>query len=99
MRWADLAGGHAAHFPWGSSQWPRAPHRQALLVMAKELQMSGRARAGFRLRFRRQDDGHGVAGFLLADGEPASSPLGTLADEFSGYGKKKGGFSFRFGRR
>lgn len=99
MSWAGLAGGHAAHFPWGSLQWPRVPHPQALLVMAKELQVSGRARAGFRLRFRRQDDGRGVPGFLLDDGEKANSPLGTLANEFSGYGKKKGGFSFRFGRR
>ncbi|XP_036187406.1 orexigenic neuropeptide QRFP [Myotis myotis] len=99
MSWADLAGGHAAPFPWGSSQWPRAPHPQAQLAMAKELQMLGRAHADFRLRFRRQDDGRGVAGFLLANGEKASSPLGTLADEFSGYGKKKGGFRFRFGRR
>ncbi|XP_070286113.1 orexigenic neuropeptide QRFP [Myotis yumanensis] len=95
MSWADLAGGHAAHFP----RWLRAPHPQALLVMAKELQMSGRARAGFGLRFRRQDDGRGEAGSLLADGEMASSPLGSLADEISGHGKKKGGFHFRFGRR
>ncbi|XP_059514799.1 orexigenic neuropeptide QRFP [Myotis daubentonii] len=99
MSWADLAGGHAAPFPWGSSQWPGAPHPQGRLVVAKELQMSGRARADLKLRFRRQDDGPGVAGVLLADGKKASSPLGTLADEFSSYGKKKGGFSFRFGRR
>ncbi|EPQ19287.1 Orexigenic neuropeptide QRFP [Myotis brandtii] len=72
---------------------------RALLIMAKELQMLGRERAGFGLRFRRQDDGRGEAGSLLADGEKASSPLGTLADEISGHDKKKGGFHFRFGRR
>lgn len=99
MSWADLVGGHAVHLPWGSSQWQRAPHPQALLVMAKELQMLGRARAGFRLRFGRQDDGHGVAGFLLADGGKTSSPLETLAEELGGYSRKKGGFGFRFGRR
>ncbi|KAK1334046.1 hypothetical protein QTO34_005045 [Cnephaeus nilssonii] len=102
MSWAHLAGGRAVHLPWGPPPWPRAPHPHALLVTAKELQVSGRARAGFGLRFGRQDEGRGAAGLLLADladGEKAGSPLGTLAGELSGYSRKKGGFSFRFGRR
>lgn len=97
--WADLARGHGVHFPWGSSQWPKAPLPHALLVTAKELQMLGRARAGARLRLGRQDEDSGAAGFLLAVGKKASSPLGTLAEELNGYSRKKGGFSFRFGRR
>lgn len=93
------AGGHRGHFPWGSSPWPRAPHPHALLGTAMELQTSGRAHAGFRLRVGRQDDGGEAASFPLADGDKASGPLGTLAEELNGYSRKKGGFSFRFGRR
>uniref|UniRef100_A0A8C3W6C8 Pyroglutamylated RFamide peptide n=1 Tax=Catagonus wagneri TaxID=51154 RepID=A0A8C3W6C8_9CETA len=96
MSWADLAGGW--HFSRGSPGWQRAPHPRAWLVKAKELQAVGRARAGFRLRFGRQDDGSETTSFLPGDGEKASGPLGTLAEELSGYRRKKGGFSFRFGR-
>ncbi|KAI5938010.1 orexigenic neuropeptide QRFP [Manis javanica] len=97
--WPSQAGGHQIHLPRGPSQWLRAPHPQALLVMAKELQMSDRERAGFRFRFGRQDDdGSEATGFLPADGK-AGGPLGTLAEELNGYSRKKGGFSFRFGRR
>lgn len=99
MSWANLAGRHRGHFPWGSSEWLTVPHPQALLIMAKELQMSGRERAGFQFRFGRRDDGSEATGFFTADGEKASGPLGTLAEELSGYSRKKGGFSFRFGRR
>ncbi|XP_006216676.3 orexigenic neuropeptide QRFP [Vicugna pacos] len=91
-RWADLAGGH--RFPWGFPGWPRVQH-----PLAEELQTTGRGRAGFKLRFGRQDNGSEAAGFLPADGEKTSGPLGTLAEELSGYSRKKGGFSFRFGRR
>ncbi|KAM6169707.1 orexigenic neuropeptide QRFP [Rhynchocyon petersi] len=99
MRWADLAEGHPPDFMWGSSQQPRAPQSMALLVIAKELQMSNKAHAGFRFRFGRQDDSGEATSFLPADGEKASGPLGNLAEELSGYSRKKGGFSFRFGRR
>ncbi|XP_025331288.1 orexigenic neuropeptide QRFP [Canis lupus baileyi] len=99
MSWANLPGGHRAPLPRGSSRWLRAPHPHGLLVTAKELQMSGRQRAGFRFRFGRQDDGSEATGFLPADGEKAHGPLGTLAEELSSYSRKKGGFSFRFGRR
>nr|XP_014718771.1 orexigenic neuropeptide QRFP [Equus asinus] len=98
MSWADLAGGPQVHSLWGSSPWPRAPQSPALLVTAKELQAAGRERAGFRFRFGRQDDGSEATGFLPADGEKESGPLGTLAEELNGYSRKKGGFSFRFGR-
>ncbi|XP_019497794.1 PREDICTED: orexigenic neuropeptide QRFP [Hipposideros armiger] len=99
MSWADLTGRHQGRVSRGSSGRPTVPHPHALLVMAKELQMSGRERAGFRFRFGRQDDGSEATGFFPADGEKAGGPLGTLAEELSGYSRKKGGFSFRFGRR
>ncbi|KAM9642217.1 orexigenic neuropeptide QRFP [Trichechus inunguis] len=97
--WADLAQGSRPNFVWGSSRQPRAPQPLALLVIAKELQTSGKERAGFRFRFGRQDDGGEATSFLSADGEKASGPLGNLAEELNGYSRKKGGFSFRFGRR
>ncbi|XP_007530369.1 orexigenic neuropeptide QRFP [Erinaceus europaeus] len=98
VSWADRTGEH--HFSWGPSRWRRAPAPPTLLMVAKELQTSGRERAGFRFRFGRQDDSSEAAGFLQADGgEKASGPLGTLAEELNGYSRKKGGFSFRFGRR
>lgn len=61
--------------------------------------MAGREHAGFRLRLGRQDEGGEAPGFLPADGEKASGLLGTLAEELNGYSRRKGGFSFRFGRR
>nr|XP_012313305.1 orexigenic neuropeptide QRFP [Aotus nancymaae] len=97
--WANLAKAPQPHFVWGSSQWLRASRPQALLVMAEGLQMSGREHAGHRFHFRRQDQGSEAAEFLPAEGEKASGPLGNLAEELNGYSRKKGGFSFRFGRR
>lgn len=99
MSWVNPAGGPRVHFPWGSSPWPRVPRPHVLLVTAKELQMAGREHAGFRLRLGRQDEGSEAPGFLPADGEKASGLLGTLAEELNGYSRRKGGFSFRFGRR
>ena len=95
----DLVGGHRACLLWGSSPWPRAAHPHSLLITVKEPQLSGRACARFRFRFGRQEDGSGAAGFLPAGGKKASGLLGTLAKELNGYSRKKGGFSFRFGRR
>ncbi|XP_003794941.1 orexigenic neuropeptide QRFP [Otolemur garnettii] len=97
--WSIPAEGLRPHFMWGSSRWSRAPWPQALLVKAKELQTLGRVYAGFRLRFRRQDEGSEGTSFLPVDGEKASGLLGNLAEELNGYSRKKGGFSFRFGRR
>ena len=96
MCWTDPTGGHP--FLWGPPGWPRAPHPRALLVKAKELWAAGRARAGFKLRLRRQDDGSEATGLLLGEAEKVGGLLGTLAEELNGYSRKKGGFSFRFGR-
>ncbi|NP_937865.1 orexigenic neuropeptide QRFP precursor [Bos taurus] len=97
MSWMDPARGRP--FPWGSPGWPRAPYPHALLVTAKELRASGKARAGFQLRLGRQDDGSEATGLLLGEAEKVGGLLGTLAEELNGYSRKKGGFSFRFGRR
>ncbi|XP_004463118.2 orexigenic neuropeptide QRFP [Dasypus novemcinctus] len=99
MNWAHLAKLHQPNFLWGSSQWLTAPLPHSLLMPAKELQTSGKEPAAFRLRFGRQDDGSEATSFFTADSEKASGPLGMLAEELSGYSRKKGGFSFRFGRR
>lgn len=97
MSWAQLAEGQPSHSV-------QSPQPQALLVVAKEQQASRRDHAGFRLG--RQDYGSSsseaeAAGFLPTDSEKASGPLGTLgtlAEELSSYSRRKGGFSFRFGR-
>ncbi|XP_036892706.1 orexigenic neuropeptide QRFP [Sturnira hondurensis] len=94
---ANLAGGHRACLPWGSSLWPRAAG--SLRVTAREPQPPGRACTGLRLRFGRQEDSSGAAGFLPAEEKAVSSLLRTLARELNGYSRKKGGFGFRFGRR
>uniref|UniRef100_A0A8C2LCL2 Pyroglutamylated RFamide peptide n=1 Tax=Cricetulus griseus TaxID=10029 RepID=A0A8C2LCL2_CRIGR len=72
------------------------PQPQALLVVAKELQSSHREHTGSRLGRRGRSSQ--AAGFLPTDAEKASRPLGTLAEELSSYSRRKGGFSFRFGR-
>ncbi|XP_055455654.1 orexigenic neuropeptide QRFP [Psammomys obesus] len=96
MSWAHVAEERKPHTVQGPSRWPRVPQPQALLVVAKELQASRREHTGFRLG--RQDGGSEAAGFLPTDSEKASGPLGTLAEELSSYSRRKGGFSFRFGR-
>ncbi|XP_040081337.1 orexigenic neuropeptide QRFP [Oryx dammah] len=96
ISWTHPEGGHPS--PWGPPGWPRAPHPHTLLITAKELRALGRARAGFKLRLGRQDDGSEATGLLLEEAEKVGGPLGTLAEELNGYSRKKGGFSFRFGR-
>uniref|UniRef100_A0A8B9WZU2 Pyroglutamylated RFamide peptide n=1 Tax=Bos mutus grunniens TaxID=30521 RepID=A0A8B9WZU2_BOSMU len=87
------AEGHRTEMSW--MDLPCTPH--ALLVTAKELRAPGKARAGFQLRLGRQDDGSEATG-LLGEAEKVGGLLGTLAEELNGYSRKKGGFSFRFGR-
>ncbi|KAJ6651996.1 hypothetical protein lerEdw1_015853 [Lerista edwardsae] len=86
-------------------RWTRsAPDLNALVSIAKELQSFGQEKAGIRFRFGRQQDA------LAGDNEVLNYPreedggkkrgdaLGSLAEELNGYVRKKGGFSFRFGR-
>uniref|UniRef100_A0A8C6R7Y9 Pyroglutamylated RFamide peptide n=1 Tax=Nannospalax galili TaxID=1026970 RepID=A0A8C6R7Y9_NANGA len=88
MSWAHLAEGRRPHSG-------RSPQPQALLMVAKELQASHKEHTGFRPG--RQDVSGEAAGFLPADLK-TSGPLGSLAEELNSYSRRKGGFSFRFGR-
>lgn len=95
MTWADVARGHRV--PWGSARWRRTPPAPALLLMAREL--LSREQVSFNIPLTRREDGQGdPPNILPADGEKAPGLLATLAEELHGYSRKKGGFSFRFGR-
>ncbi|NXK28938.1 OX26 protein, partial [Arenaria interpres] len=78
--------------------WRAGPKRRrseelsVLLGIARELQGYGKEGSGQRLG--RQ----GGSELLPAGGEKRSSTLGNLAEELNGYNRKKGGFTFRFGR-
>ncbi|CAN8198004.1 unnamed protein product [Coccothraustes coccothraustes] len=66
--------------------------RDALLSIARELRGLGAAGAG------RRPGRRGGPELLPAGGEKRSGTLGNLAEELNGYNRKKGGFTFRFGR-
>ncbi|NXE93963.1 OX26 protein, partial [Menura novaehollandiae] len=70
----------------------RSEELDALLSIARELRGYGTAGAGQRPGRR------GGPELLLAGGEKRSGTLGNLAEELNGYNRKKGGFTFRFGR-
>ncbi|KAJ7307992.1 hypothetical protein JRQ81_008491 [Phrynocephalus forsythii] len=64
----------------------------------------GKEKAAVRSRLRRRPGGRdpgneAIISYLPEeDGEKRAGPLGSLAEELSGYDRKKGGFNFRFGR-
>ncbi|NXL61206.1 OX26 protein, partial [Chordeiles acutipennis] len=64
----------------------------ALLGIARELRGFGKEGSGQRLG--RQ----GGSQLLPLGGEKRSGTLGNLAEELNGYNRRKGGFTFRFGR-
>ncbi|XP_071430724.1 orexigenic neuropeptide QRFP [Pithys albifrons albifrons] len=70
----------------------RSEELDALLGIARELRGYGSAGAGQRPGRR------GGSGVMPAAGEKRSGALGNLAEELNGYNRKKGGFTFRFGR-
>ncbi|XP_010133912.1 PREDICTED: orexigenic neuropeptide QRFP [Buceros rhinoceros silvestris] len=51
---------------------------------------------GILLGIARELQGYGMEG--ARQGEKRSGTLGNLAEELNGYNRKKGGFTFRFGR-
>ncbi|KFQ64833.1 Orexigenic neuropeptide QRFP [Pelecanus crispus] len=69
-----------------------SPELSVLLGIARELQ--GYGKEGSRQRLGRR----GGSMLLPAGGEKRSGTLGNLAEELNGYNRKKGGFTFRFGR-
>ncbi|NXE40985.1 OX26 protein, partial [Ptilorrhoa leucosticta] len=70
----------------------RSEELDALLSIARELRGYGTAEAGQRPGRR------GGPELLPIGGEKRSGTLGNLAEEINGYNRKKGGFTFRFGR-
>ncbi|NXU10148.1 OX26 protein, partial [Pardalotus punctatus] len=74
------------------AQRRRSEELDALLSIARELRGYGTAGAGQRPGRR------GGPEPLPAGGEKRSGALGNLAEELNGYNRKKGGFTFRFGR-
>lgn len=93
---AHLAEGHGTHSVWGLSRGPGALQPQVLPLVARLLQALGVGHTSLRLA--RQESSE-TSSFLPAEGsEKATSPLGNLAEELNGYSRRKGGFSFRFGR-
>ncbi|NXI58389.1 OX26 protein, partial [Chloroceryle aenea] len=82
---------------WGANWRAGAKRRRSeelgtLLGIAQELR--GYGKEGARLRLGRQ----GGSELLPTGGEKRSGTLGNLAEELNGYNRKKGGFTFRFGR-
>ncbi|NXR03459.1 OX26 protein, partial [Sagittarius serpentarius] len=64
-----------------------------LLGIAQELRGYSKER-----RTGQQPGRRGGSKLLPAGGEKRSGTLGNLAEELSGYNRRKGGFTFRFGR-
>ncbi|NXG50300.1 OX26 protein, partial [Psilopogon haemacephalus] len=92
---------------WPSRQRPAAEHwagwraaaerrrseeLSSLLSIARELRGLGKEWS------RRQLGGQGSSELLPAAGEKRSGALGNLAEELNGYNRRRGGFTFRFGR-
>ncbi|XP_032867897.1 orexigenic neuropeptide QRFP [Tyto alba] len=89
--WQAAAEGWGAGWRAGAKR-RRSEELSTLLGIARELRGYGKEGAGQRLG--RQ----GGSGLLPAGGEKRSGTLGNLAEELNGYNRKKGGFTFRFGR-
>ncbi|NXB80621.1 OX26 protein, partial [Donacobius atricapilla] len=70
----------------------RSEELDALLSVARELRGRGAAGAGQRSGMR------GGPELGPMGGEKRSGTLGNLAEELNGYNRRKGGFTFRFGR-
>ncbi|NXF74649.1 OX26 protein, partial [Sclerurus mexicanus] len=86
-RWraaADAGAGWRA-----GAQRRRSEELEALLGIPRELRGYGSEGTGQR---------PGRRGVLPTAGEKRSGTLGNLAEELSGYNRRKGGFTFRFGR-
>ncbi|NWX44900.1 OX26 protein, partial [Steatornis caripensis] len=70
----------------------RSEELSTLLGIARELQGYGKEGS------RQQLGSQGGSKLLPLGGEKRSGTLGNLAEELNGYNRRKGGFTFRFGR-
>ncbi|XP_068011724.1 orexigenic neuropeptide QRFP [Melanerpes formicivorus] len=81
---------------WGgrraAAERRRSQELSSLLGIARELRGLGKQGA------RRQLGGQGGSELLPTAGEKRSGALGSLAEELNGYNRRRGGFTFRFGR-
>ncbi|NWR63580.1 OX26 protein, partial [Bucorvus abyssinicus] len=91
LRWQAVAEDRGAGWRAGA-QRRRSEELGTLLGIARELR--GYGKEGARRRPGRQ----GGSELLPARGEKRSGTLGNLAEELNGYSRRKGGFTFRFGR-
>ncbi|NWW81855.1 OX26 protein, partial [Climacteris rufus] len=87
--WQTAAEGRAGAWR-AAAKRRRSEELGALLSIARELRGFGAAGAG-------QRPGRS-GGPEPIGGEKRSGALGNLAEELNGYNRKKGGFTFRFGR-
>lgn len=89
--WQVVAEDRSASWRAGA-QRRRSEELGTLLGIARELR-------GYGMKGVRQRPGRQRGSELLpARGEKRSGTLGNLAEELNGYNRKKGGFTFRFGR-
>uniref|UniRef100_A0A6J0TUE1 Orexigenic neuropeptide QRFP n=1 Tax=Pogona vitticeps TaxID=103695 RepID=A0A6J0TUE1_9SAUR len=86
--------------------WRRLQDLCSLFPVAKRPPSLGKEKAALRSHFRRQQGGQDPKSEAInylpeeeEEGEKRAGSLGSLAEELNGYNRKKGGFSFRFGRR
>ncbi|NXA79054.1 OX26 protein, partial [Thryothorus ludovicianus] len=89
--WQTAAEGRGPGWRAGTRR-RRSEELDALLSIAQELRGYGTAGAGQRPGRR------GSPELLPSGGEKRSGTLGNLAEELNGYNRRKGGFTFRFGR-
>ncbi|XP_008123041.1 orexigenic neuropeptide QRFP [Anolis carolinensis] len=75
----------------GSPQGDRLPRQD----LVQEMQKCGKGQDGMRSRREKADDNEAAS----ENGEKRAGGLEGLAEELHGYSRRKGGFSFRFGRR
>ncbi|NXH12554.1 OX26 protein, partial [Bucco capensis] len=90
---------HAVAEAWGAGGKPRRSEELSVLLgIPRELAGSGQQRLG---RQRGSElRGSELRGSELrgSAGEKRSGALGSLAEELNGYNRRRGGFTFRFGR-
>ncbi|NXF18089.1 OX26 protein, partial [Rhodinocichla rosea] len=87
--WHTAAEGRGPGWRAGPKRRRSEEERDALLSIARELRALGAGRRPSR---------SGGPEALPSGGEKRSGALGNLAEELNGYNRKKGGFTFRFGR-
>ncbi|NXN15349.1 OX26 protein, partial [Indicator maculatus] len=87
---------HLAAEDWGG--WRAAAERRPSEELSSVLGITRELRGLGKEGARRQLGGQGGPQLLPTAGEKRSGALGNLAEELNGYNRRRGGFTFRFGR-